>query len=169
MTLMKKIYPSPLGDLSLIADEEQVWGIWFLDQQYFERGIGAEPLEAENVLLSATSGLLDAYFSGQEPDLKSLPLAKRGTVFQEQVWQYLRGIPWGETRSYGQIAKDLGVSSAQAVGGAVGRNPWSILLPCHRVLGSRGQLTGYAGGLERKIWLLEHEGLKLNQLDELKK
>ena len=93
-------------------------------------------------------------------ELPWLPLA---TDFEKRVWNYLRGIPFGQTVTYGQIAKDLQVASAQAVGGAVGRNPWSILVPCHRVLGAGGRLTGYAWGLEKKAWLLRHEGAKLSR------
>ncbi|MBP2623343.1 methylated-DNA--[protein]-cysteine S-methyltransferase [Streptococcus oricebi] len=161
MTLFKNIYSSPLGDLSLIADEDSLLGVWFLGQKYFERGLEGPFLDQETEILLKTKQALDDYFAGREVDFRDLPLAQRGTAFQERVWAYLRALSWAETKTYGQLAQDLGVSSAQAVGGAVGRNPWSILVPCHRVLGSQGQLTGYAGGLEKKIWLLEHEGLKL--------
>ena len=109
--------------------------------------------------------MLEHYFSGDCPDFSSLPLASVGTSFQQQVWAYLQTIPYGEFVTYGQIAKKLGSRSAQAVGGAVGRNPFSIIVPCHRVLGSQGQLTGYAGGLDKKWWLLEHEGIELNEKD----
>ena len=90
-------------------------------------------------------------------------MAPVGTDIQQRVWTYLQTIPNGRTVTYGQIAKELDIHSAQAVGGAVGRNPFSIIVPCHRVLGSQGQLTGYAGGLDKKIWLLEHEGVELSE------
>ena len=115
--------------------------------------------------MKETELLLEHYFSGDCPDFSSLLLASVGTNFQQQVWAYLQTIPYGETVTYGQIAKKLGNRSAQAVGGAVGRNPFSIIVPCHRVLGSQGQLTGYAGGLDKKRWLLEHEGVELNEKD----
>ena len=101
---------------------------------------------------------LDHYFAG-DPIAISFPLAPQGTAFQERVWQLLREIPYGETRTYGQLAQDLSCGSAQAVGQAVGRNPLTILVPCHRVMGKDGQLTGYASGLDRKRWLLHHEGI----------
>ena len=101
---------------------------------------------------------LDHYFAG-DPIAISFPLAPQGTAFQERVWQLLREIPYGETKTYGQLAQDLSCGSAQAVGQAVGRNPLTILVPCHRVMGKDGQLTGYASGLDRKRWLLHHEGI----------
>ena len=163
MTFYKQIYTSPLGEMSLVADETGLVGVWFLKQKYFERGLEENLLLAENEVLKETKNLLDCYFSGDCPDFSSLPLASVGTNFQQQVWAYLQTIPYGETVTYGQIAKKLGSRSAQAVGGAVGRNPFSIIVPCHRVLGSQGQLTGYAGGLDKKRWLLEHEGVELNE------
>lgn len=119
----------------------------------------------DHPLLSQTAQWLDAYFRGEETG-GAVPLAPEGTPFQKQVWQILLTIPWGRTRTYGDIAREMAQltgkehMSAQAIGQAVGKNPISILVPCHRVVGSRGQLTGYAGGLENKIWLLEHEGRK---------
>lgn len=98
---------------------------------------------------------LDAYFSQQ--NLPSIPLSLRGTAFQTRVRQELQKIPFGDTKTYGELAKELNCPSAQAVGGAIGKNPISLIIPCHRVLGRYGQLTGYAGGLERKSWLLEYE------------
>ena len=97
-------------------------------------------------------------FAG-DPITISFPLAPKGTAFQERVWQLLREIPYGETKTYGQLAQDLSCGSAQAVGQAVGRNPLTIIVPCHRVMGKNDQLTGYASGLDRKRWLLHHEGI----------
>ena len=147
-----------MGPLSLVADESGLRGAWFVGQKYFERGLNGQVIEASNPILEQTAQLLDAYFASQDVDFSSLTLADAGTDFQKRVWSYLSQIPKGKTVTYGQIARDLGVSSAQAVGGAVGRNPWSILVPCHRVLGAGGRLTGYAWGLEKKAWLLNHEG-----------
>ena len=164
MIFYKQMYPSPLGEMSLVANESGLVGVWFLKQKYFEHGLEEGNLLLEkNDVLKETELLLEHYFSGDCPDFSSLLLASVGTNFQQQVWAYLQTIPYGETVTYGQIAKKLGNRSAQAVGGAVGRNPFSIIVPCHRVLGSQGQLTGYAGGLDKKRWLLEHEGVELNE------
>ena len=163
MTHYKKIYKSPLGGLSLVADESGLVGTWFLGQKYFERGLTEVPILGNHPFLGLASDFLDAYFSSQQPDPASIPLSAQGTDFQQRVWAYLQTIPYGQTVTYGQLAQELKINSAQAVGGAVGRNPLSILVPCHRVLGSQGQLTGYAGGLNKKIWLLEHEGVQLDR------
>lgn len=156
----KMLYSSPLGLLSLVADEHYLYGIWFQDQLHFERGVEAESIEVVNhhPILDQVASYLSAYFEGRDQDLSSLPLAPIGTEFEKRVWTYLRGIPFGQTVTYGQIAQELQVASAQAIGGAVGRNPWSLLVPCHRVLGAGNRLTGYAGGIDKKAWLLQHEG-----------
>ena len=161
--LYKQLYSSPLGELSLVADEENLVGIWFLGQQHFEAGLETAPVEKRTDLLARVIHSLDAYFQTGQANLAGVSLADRGTDFQKRVWSYLQGIPAGQTVTYGQIAQDLQVHSAQAIGGAVGRNPWSILVPCHRVLGSQGQLTGYAGGLDKKICLLQHEGISYSK------
>ena len=156
----KMLYSSPIGPLSLVADDHSLYGIWVQEQKHFERGIGDDTIEAvvSHPILDSVIACLDAYFKGKSRDLSDLPLAPIGTDFEKRVWDYLQGIPYGQTVTYGQIAKDLQVASAQAIGGAVGRNPWSILVPCHRVLGADKRLTGYAAGVEKKAWLLEHEG-----------
>lgn len=160
MTLYKFIYPAPIGDLSLVADDQGVLGIWFLGQTYFERGLTTGPILASHPVLDQACDWLDRYFAGQEPDLASLPLSVQGTDFQKRVWAELAKIPYGQTTTYKALADKLNCKSAQAVGGAIGKNPLSILVPCHRVLGADGSLTGYAGGLDKKIWLLEHEGVR---------
>ncbi|MBF0778045.1 methylated-DNA--[protein]-cysteine S-methyltransferase [Streptococcus cuniculi] len=157
MTYYKCSYASPLGELSIIATDKGLRGIWFQDQKYFERGVTEEPLLAEHPILKQTMTLLNRYFAGYVVDVSDLPLDLPATPFQQAVWQVLQEIPHGQTMTYGHIAKCLGIRSSQAVGGAVGKNPISILIPCHRVVGSQGQLTGYAGGLEKKRWLLAHE------------
>lgn len=156
----KILYPSPLGTLSLVADSQYLFGIWIQDQNHFERGLNAGEVEivTSHPILDQVVSSLDAYFEGKVQDLYQLPLAPRGTIFEKRVWNYLRGIPFGQTVTYGQIAEDLDVASAQAIGSAVGRNPWSILVPCHRVLGKGNQLKGYAAGVQKKAWLLDHEG-----------
>lgn len=112
--------------------------------------------EQPSPILTAAQVWLDAYFAGRKSQ-SGPPLSPQGTAFQKKVWTLLTRVPSGQTITYGQIAAQLACKSAQAVGGAVGKNPLSIFIPCHRVLGSQGQLTGYAGGLERKCWLLDHK------------
>lgn len=156
----KMLYTSPIGTLSLVADDYYLFGIWVQDQTNFERGLVAEYIEevASHPILDQIVSHLDVYFDGQAQDLSKLPLAPIGTDFEKRVWAYLQAIPYGQIVTYGQIAQDLQVNSAQAIGGAVGRNLWSILVPCHRVLGAGNRLTGYASGVEKKAWLLQHEG-----------
>ena len=155
----KIVYTSPIGLLSIVATDQYLFGIWVDGQNHFERGLIVDNIEEVKThpVLNQAISYLDDYFLGQNPSLSELPLAPIGTDFEKKVWSYLQEIPFGTTVTYGQIAKDLSVASAQAVGGAVGRNPWSILVPCHRVLGANKRLTGYAAGLERKAWLLNHE------------
>ena len=164
----KMLYPSPIGTLSLVADEKYLYGIWVQDQKHFERGIDTDGIEIvkEHPVLDKVISYLDAYFDGEDQDLSLLPLASIGTDFEKRVWTYLQSIPYGQTVTYGQIAQDLQVPSALAIGGAVGRNPWSILVPCHRVLGSGNRLTGYASGVEKKAWLLKHEGVVFQENKE---
>ena len=152
---VKMLYFSPIGTLSLVADEQYLYGIWVQEQKHFERGIEEV---VSHPILDPVITCLDAYFKGKSQNLSNLPLAPIGTDFEKRVWSYLQEIPYGQTVTYGQIAQDLQVASAQAIGGAVGRNPWSILVPCHRVLGAGKRLIGYAAGVEKKAWLLEHEG-----------
>ena len=155
----KIVYTSPIGLLSIVATDQYLFGIWVEGQNHFERGLIVDNIEEVKThpVLNQAISYLDDYFLGQNPSLSELPLAPIGTDFEKKVWSYLQEIPFGTTVTYGQIAKGLSVASAQAVGGAVGRNPWSILVPCHRVLGANKRLTGYAAGLERKAWLLNHE------------
>lgn len=152
-------YASPLGGLVLAGDGEALTGLWFEGQKYFGSTLGAEYEERTLPVLADTARWLDLYFGGGIPDFTP-PLSLRGSAFQKAVWELLLTIPYGGTVSYGELARRLG-SSARAVGSAVGRNPVSLIVPCHRVVGADGGLTGYAGGLERKKWLLEWE--KRNQ------
>lgn len=154
------IVPSPLGEILLAAEGGALCGLWFAGQKYEGAGLPADVERisaAEDEILSRAARWLTAYFAGEAPAL-DFPLAPRGTVFQKRVWQALTEIPYGSTSSYGLLAETLGCKSARAVGAAVGRNPISILIPCHRVLGADGGLTGYAGGLARKQALLALEG-----------
>lgn len=149
--------PSPLGLLTLASDGDALTGLWVEGQKYF--GLFPEPPLTEDALpvFREARRWLEAYFAGERPDPRALPLAPQGSPFRHRVWQLLLDIPYGETAAYGELAARLG-SSPRAVGGAVGHNPISLIIPCHRVLGAGGALTGYAGGLERKLWLLRHEG-----------
>ena len=156
-------YRSPLGDLLLAADEEELTGLWFVGQKYYAHGLPDESIWQETKILTETRRWLDIYFSGEEPKFTP-PLHPVGTAFRQAVWKILLQIPYGQTVTYGEIAQQLaaeqGIStmSAQAVGGAVGHNKISIIIPCHRVIGADGSLTGYAGGIDKKIALLKMEG-----------
>ena len=152
-------YASPLGPILLAADETGLIGLWFEGQKYFPSFLGVDYQEKETPVLTETARWLDVYFSGKDPDILP-PLHPQGSPFRQAVWNILLTIPRGQTMTYGEIARRLGVHSAQAVGGAVGHNPISILSPCHRVVGSDGSLTGYAGGFDRKTRLLQLEGAR---------
>lgn len=156
-------YNSPLGGILLAADGQGLTGLWFEGQKYFARTLPAGCEERETPALVDAARWLDVYFSGHEPDFTP-PLYPAGTPFQRAVWELLGQIPYGKATTYGALAQTLAARggrasmSAQAVGGAVGHNPVSIIVPCHRVVGADGSLTGYAGGIERKIALLRLEG-----------
>ena len=152
-------YPSPLGELTLASDGTALTGLWIKGQKYFGGGATLWEVQDDLPVFAAASSWLDAYFAGEETDPEDLPLALTGTEFQQTVWQALRDIPYGTTVTYGELASRIGCGSARAVGAAVGRNPISIIVPCHRVLGADGSLTGYAGGIDCKRWLLDHEEL----------
>lgn len=155
-------YDSPLGGILLAADEIGLTGLWFDGQKYFARDLPAERIDRDMPILSEARHWLDIYFTGKEPDFLP-PLHPMGSAFRQSVWEILLRIPYGQTTTYGEIARQLaekkGLSqmSAQAVGGAVGHNEISIIIPCHRVVGTNGSLTGYAGGIDRKVKLLELE------------
>lgn len=150
-------YDSPLGGITLASDGQALTGLWFDGQKHFGNTIGTQAaLPAELPIFDEARRWLDIYFSGCKPDFMP-PLLLRGTSFQQRVWEALLTIPYGHTVTYGELAHQLGCRSAQAVGGAVGRNPISIIVPCHRIVGANGSLTGYAGGLDRKRALLQLE------------
>ena len=159
MRMKSCIIPSPLGEILLAAEDGALCGLWFRGQKYEGAGLDAAlvpgPVDADETLALAADWLR-RYFAGEDP-ARRFALAPRGTAFQRRVWAALEAIPRGETTSYGALAARLGCRSARAVGAAVGRNPISILIPCHRVLGADGGLTGYAGGLGRKQALLALE------------
>ena len=159
-------YESPLGGILLAADDIGLTGLWFEGQKYFARTLDAVHQEQETAVLSEASRWLDVYFGGQEPDFTP-PLHPAGSAFQQEVWALLLQIPYGKTTTYGALANQLAEKhgqrrmSAQAVGGAVGHNTISIIIPCHRVVGADGSLTGYAGGLDTKARLLAGEGVPI--------
>lgn len=156
------LYCSPIGDILLAADDIGLTGLWFEGQKYFALHLDKEHEEKEIPIFEKVKEWLDIYFSGKEPDF-AVPLHLTGTAFQQSVWAMLRAIPYGQTVTYGEIARRLAAErglqhmSSQAVGGAVGRNPVSVIVPCHRVVGANGSLTGYAGGLDKKENLLALE------------
>lgn len=172
MTFLTKLV-SPLGLVHLASNGEAVTGLWLEGQKYFAAGLAPEAAERPELpVFCQAAAWLEAYFAGR--DLPPLPpLAPRGSVFRQAVWKLLLEIPFGETTTYGALAQRLraaGVPAApQAVGGAVGHNPISILIPCHRVVGADGSLTGYAGGVGKKRFLLELEGADLSGLYTPKK
>ena len=155
-------YNSPLGGILLAADEIGLTGLWFNGQKYFARSLPAGYIEQNTPALSEAKRWLEVYFTGKKPDFMP-PLHIVGSAFRRAVWEILLQIPYGKTTTYGEIARQLAKKqklprmSAQAVGGAVGHNEISIIIPCHRVVGTNGSLTGYAGGIDKKIKLLELE------------
>lgn len=164
-------YLSPLGPVLLASDGESLTGLWNEGQKYFGSTMGGEAVMKKAVpVLAAAEEWLDAYFAGQRPAIASLPLAPQGSSFRKTVWEILCEIPYGGVTTYGEIAREMArrmgkaSMSSQAVGGAVGHNPVSIIIPCHRVVGTNGSLTGYAGGIDRKIQLLSLEGADLSGL-----
>ena len=155
-------YKSKLGEILLAADEIGLTGLWFTGQKYFASTLPDEHIPRETPVLSEAKEWLDVYFSGKKPAFTP-PLHPAGSAFRQSVWQILLQIPYGQTITYGEIArkmaelKNVSRMSAQAVGGAVGHNEISIIIPCHRVIGANGSLTGYAGGIDKKAALLELE------------
>lgn len=161
-------HASPLATLTLASDGEKLVGLWLAGQRYFAATVKG-PLEEKPELpvFVAAKKWLDAYFAGKKPGINALPLAPAGSGFRKSVWNILCEIPYGQCVTYGEIAKKIArlpeqkKPCARAVGGAVGHNPISIIIPCHRVMGAGGRLTGYAGGLDKKLKLLEHEGVDM--------
>ena len=162
-------YDSPLGGILLAADDVGLTGLWFDGQKYFARGLSNERIVQETSVLAEAKRWLDSYFTGKEPDFTP-PLHPIGSAFRRSVWEILLQIPYGQTATYGEIARQLAKKqglermSAQAVGGAVGHNKISIIIPCHRVVGADGSLTGYAGGIGKKEKLLELERADMSRV-----
>ena len=150
-------YDSPVGRLMIASDGAAINGLWIQNQKYYARGANADmAFDDGRPILSLARRWLDDYFAGHNPDITTIPIAPHGTDFQQRVWRELCRIPYGQTRTYNDIARIIG-TSPRAVGGAVGRNPISIIIPCHRVIGTGGNLVGYAGGIDVKNKLLQME------------
>ena len=156
-------YDSPLGGITLASNGDTLIGLWFDGQKYYADALDTDHEEKELPIFEQTKKWLDIYFSGKSPDFTP-PLNMKTTEFRKAVWEVMLTIPYGKTMTYGEIAEQIakrnGIKrmSAQAVGGAVGHNSISLIIPCHRVVGTDGSLTGYAGGIQKKEKLLEMEG-----------
>lgn len=168
---------SPLGPMMMAADGENIVGLWLKGQKYYADTVADNDDYGDNYVkkndlpvFDAAKDWLNCYFAGKKPAISGLPLAPAGGEFRKAVWALLCKIPYGQVTTYGKIAKEIAVRlnkknmSAQAIGGAVGHNPIGIIIPCHRVVGSNGSLTGYAGGIDIKVWLLKHEGVDISRL-----
>lgn len=161
-------YASPLGGITLAADEQGLTGLWFDGQKYFADTLPADHEVRTTPILAQACEWLDRYFAGRDPGFTP-PLHLEGSPFRTAVWHMLLEIPYGRTTTYGELARRIarergGGLPTQAVGGAVGHNPVSLIVPCHRVVGSHGSLTGYAGGIDRKVRLLALEGVPTGEL-----
>lgn len=162
-------YASPLGGITLAGNGEALTGLWFDDQKYFPHKLISESTDAELPIFTQTVKWLDTYFSGNAPDFTP-QINLQTTPFRKAIYEILLTIPYGQTMTYGEIAniiaeqRSIARMSAQAIGGAVGHNPIAIIVPCHRVVGANGSLTGYAGGIDRKIELLKNENIDFSSL-----
>lgn len=163
----KTFYKSPIGNLTLASDGQKLTGLWIENQKYFPKNLYEMQNNNELKIFLDTKLWLDKYFNCEKPEISKLMLAPSGSIFRMQVWDILCEIPYGSVMTYGEIAKKIAFQngiksmSAQAVGNAVGHNPISIIIPCHRVIGTNGKLTGYAGGIEKKMKLLSLEQYKI--------
>ncbi|KRL05053.1 6-O-methylguanine-DNA methyltransferase [Liquorilactobacillus oeni DSM 19972] len=160
---------SPVGELTLVSDENNLVGIWFKGQKYYKATLVAHEVQLQwTPVLKKTKCWLNDYFSFKKPNVKDIPIKPQVSEFRQFVLEALLTIPYGHYCTYGQIAQRVAARMhkssvyAQAVGGAIGHNPIAILIPCHRVIGSTGSLTGYAGGIDKKVQLLQHEGIDVN-------
>lgn len=163
-------YKSPIGNLLIASKNNKLIGLWIEGQKYYFSNFKDEVQQLDNNILLDTKKWLDKYFNKEKPSINELELNPIGSEFRQEVWKILCTIPYGKVITYNDIAKQIahnrGINkmSAQAIGGAVGHNPISIIIPCHRVVGSNGSLTGYAGGIDKKIYLLKHEEVDMENL-----
>ena len=168
----KSIYPSPLGQIAIVSNDQAIKGLWFSDQRYFGGKYDLQTMvEGETPVTKKVKNWLDAYFAGENPTLDPNILDPEVTSYRKQILNALINVPYGQTTSYKELADQVALNtpgkkgSARAAGGAVGHNPISILIPCHRVVATNGALTGYAGGIDRKIALLALEDIDKSNLD----
>ncbi|MFA5503092.1 MAG: methylated-DNA--[protein]-cysteine S-methyltransferase [Bacilli bacterium] len=168
--MYKTTMDSPLGTITLISDGVNLIGLAIKGQESIDKTLKEKVVENDHLpLFELTKKWLERYFKGQTPKISEIPLAPIGGEFRQAVWQMLCEIPYGEVVTYGDIAKRIALKmnkpkmSSQAIGGAVGHNPISIIIPCHRVVGANGNLTGYAGGIDLKIKLLELENVEMTK------
>ncbi len=165
------IYKSPLGNILLASKDNKLIGLWFENQKYYASLLKEKNIKyEEDEILIKTKKWLERYFNNEQPDINELDLNLEGTEFQISVWNILKEIPYGKVITYKDIAekyaklRNLKSMSSQAIGMSVGHNPISIIIPCHRVVGTSGKLTGYAGGIDKKIWLLRNESVDVKNL-----
>ena len=163
-------YDSLVGELLLAEQDGALAGLWIRGQKYFPESWQKDMREKpDSKLLNQTKDWLDRYFQGEKPSIRELKLAPAGSAFRQEIWKLLCEIPYGEVTTYGELSRKIAASrglermSPRAVGGAVSHNPISIIIPCHRVVGTGGSLTGYAGGLDKKIRLLQMEGVNMEE------
>lgn len=162
-------YDSPIGGITFASNGKELTGLWFDGQKYFADNLPKQYVEMDLPLFKQTKKWLDIYFSGKTPDFIPPISMENISPFRKRVWEIMLAIPFGETSTYGKIAKQIEKESgkkvsAQAVGGAVGHNSISLIIPCHRVVGTNGNITGYAGGIDKKLFLLQMEGIDTSKL-----
>ena len=168
--MFKSYYNSNLGKIIIVADNRYIYGLYFDNQEYLPENLEKLEINNNSPIIKQVKLWLEEYFNGKKPNLENLPIKLIGSEFKMLVWSVLKTIPYGKTITYGEIAKTLAKKtnkekiSARAVGNAVGHNPISIIIPCHRVIGANGKITGYAGGIDKKIALLKLEGINVNKI-----
>ena len=169
-TKFKSYYNSPLGKIIIVTDNASVCGVYFDNQKYMPENLEDYEINDNILAIKEVKNWLDEYFEGKNPSVKNLSIKLIGSEFKLLVWSVLKTISYGKTLTYGEIAQMLAKKmnkekmSARAVGSAVGHNPISIIIPCHRVLGKNNKITGYAGGINKKLELLKLEGINVNNL-----
>lgn len=168
--MFKSYYNSNLGKIIIVADNRYIYGLYFDNQKYLPENLEKLEINNNSPIIKQVKLWLEEYFNGKKPNLENLPIKLIGSEFKMLVWSVLKTIPYGKTITYGEIAKTLARKtnkekiSARAVGNAVGHNPISIIIPCHRVIGANGKITGYAGGIDKKIALLKLEGINVDKI-----
>ena len=168
--MFKSYYNSNLGKIIIVADSRYIYGLYFDNQKYLPENLEKLEINNNSPIIKQVKLWLEEYFNGKKPNLENLPIKLIGSEFKMLVWSVLKTIPYGKTITYGEIAKTLARKtnkekiSARAVGNAVGHNSLSIIIPCHRVIGANGKITGYAGGIDKKIALLKLEGINVNKI-----